>query len=71
MPNGDELAARASPLSDTDLEDIKRALVRLEQAEDLIAKSQQAGIDVEPFRVRTRESKDRLIKIKGAFFPGQ
>lgn len=71
MPDGDELAERSSPLTEVDLDDIKRALARLDQAEDLIAKSEQAGIDVEPFRVRTRESKDRLLKIKGAFFPGQ
>lgn len=71
MPNGDEAAARAEPLSETDLEDIKRALARLEDAENLIAKAQQAGIDVEPFRVRSRDTKDRLLKIKQAFFPGR
>lgn len=70
-PNGDDLAERASPLTETDLADINRALERLKDAESLIAKAQQAGIDVEPFRVRARETQDRLAKIKQSFFPGQ
>lgn len=71
MADGDDVAERMFPLTETDLADVKRALLRLEGADDLIAKSQQAGIDVEPFRVRVRETKDRLLKIKQAFFPGQ
>lgn len=70
-PDGDELAERASPLTEADLDDINRALVRLEDAASLIDKSQQAGIDVEPFRQRARERRDQLLKIKGAFFPGR
>lgn len=71
MADEDGVIARAEPLTEADLSDLKRALVRLEGAEDLIAKAQQAGIDVEPFRQRARETKDRLLKIKQAFFPGQ
>lgn len=71
MPNGDELADRAAPLSEADKEDIDRALARLATADDLIQKAQQAGIDVEPFRVRARETQEALLKIKRAFFPGQ
>lgn len=71
MPDGDELAERAAPLTEADLEDINRQLARLDTAQDLIDKSQQAGIDVEPFRQRSRETRDRLLKIKQAFFPGR
>ncbi len=70
-PNGDELTDRASPLTEADLADINRALARLEDAETLIQKAQQAGIDVEAFRTRARENQDRLLKIKQSFFPGQ
>ncbi len=71
MVDGEVEVARAEPLTETDLADIDRALARLEDAENLIAKAQQAGIDVDPFRVRARESKDRLLKIKQSFFPGR
>lgn len=71
MPDEDVLTERASPLTEADLADINRALSRLDDAENLIAKAQQAGIDVEPFRQASRENKDRLLKIKQAFFPGQ
>lgn len=71
MPNGDEAPDRATPLTETDRDDIDRALARLDDADSLIQKAQQAGIDVEPFRARARENKDRLLKIKQAFFPGQ
>lgn len=71
MPNGDEGPDRATPLTPADLDDINRALTRLDDADDLIQKASQAGIDVEPFRARARENKDRLLKIKQSFFPGQ
>ncbi len=71
MPNGDELEERASPLTEVDLDDINRSLAKLKDAASLIAKSQQAGIDVEPFRTRARETEDRLLKVKQAFFPGR
>ena len=71
MADEDAVAERASPLTETDLADINRALSRLDDAEALMVKSQQAGIDVEAFRARARESKDRLLLIKQSFFPGQ
>lgn len=71
MANGDEVAARAEPLTETDLQDIDRALTRLGDAEALMVKAQQAGIDIEAFRQRARESKDRLLAIKQSFFPGR
>lgn len=71
MADEDALTERASPLTETDLADINRALKRLDDAEGLIAKAQQAGIDVTPFRERASENRDRLMKIKQSFFPGQ
>ena len=71
MPDGDEQVERASPLNETDLDDINRALARLGDAEALMTKAQQAGIDIEPFRQRARESKDKLLAIKQSFFPGR
>lgn len=70
-PNGDDLTERASPLTEADLEDIDRSLARLKDADSLIDKAAQAGIDVEPFRQRARETRDRLGKIKQSFFPGR
>ena len=71
MPNGDEAAVRAEPLTETDLEDINRALARLGDAETLMVKAQTAGIDISAFREKARESKDRLLAIKQSFFPGR
>ena len=71
MADEDVLAERAFPLNETHLDDINRALSRLKDADELMAKSQQAGIDVEPFRQKARESKDRLLAIKQSFFPGR
>ena len=71
MADEDVLVARADPLTETDLADINRALARLDDAERLIQKAQQAGIDVEPFRKAARDNQERLLKIKQAFFPGQ
>lgn len=71
MADEDAVTSRADPLTEADMLDINRALARLDDAENLIQKAQQAGIDVEPFRVRSRETKDRLLKIKQAFFPGR
>lgn len=71
MPDGDALEDRASPLNTADLDDLNRSLKRLEDAEQLIVKAQQAGIDVEAFRTRARETQASILKIKQAFFPGQ
>lgn len=71
MPDEDALSERAFPLTDTDLDDIRRALLRLQDADALMNKSQQAGIDVEGFRKAARETKDKLLAIKQSFFPGR
>jgi len=71
MAEQDEAAVRAEPLTETDLEDINRALSRLDDAETLMVKAQTAGIDIEAFRQKARENKDRLLAIKQSFFPGR
>ena len=59
------------PLTDQDLADLDKALDDSRQADTLIAQAQQAGMDVEVFRVRNREARDRLARIKQTFFPGK
>ncbi len=71
MADEDAVSGRSSPLTETDLDDINRALTRLEDANALIEKATMAGIDVQPFQQRSREARDRLMKIKQAFFPGR
>ena len=71
MPNGEAEVKPVQALVDADLDDINRALARLKDAESLIQKAAQAGIDVESFRKATRDTQDKLAKIKQAFFPGR
>lgn len=59
-----------NPLTDTDLEDLNRALQDSSDAEELIELSQRAGMDVTEFRERNREARERLVRIKTTFFPG-
>ena len=59
------------PLTDQDLDDINTALTDLEEAQALIEQAQRAGIEVEEFRGRGREARDKLLRIKQTFFAGQ
>ena len=63
MPDG--------PLSERDLEQINAALVEIESAEGLIAQAKQAGIDLGRQEELARETKEKLLRIKQAFFPGR
>lgn len=58
-------------LTDTDLESIKGGIERLDDADALIEQAQRAGIVVDDLRVRSREGRDRLMRLKQAFFPGE
>jgi len=60
-----------NPLTDQDLDDINKAIESAAEAQELIERAAQAGIDVEAFRVRTRDARDRLLRIKQTFFPAQ
>lgn len=59
------------PLTETDLDDINKALVSAEDAQRLIEQASQAGIDVAAFTERTRTARDKLLRIKQTFFPGK
>lgn len=60
-----------NPLTEQDLEDLNKALEDSRDADSLIQQAQQAGLDVEVFRVRNREARERLARIKQTFFPGK
>ena len=59
------------PLSERDLEQINQALVEIENAEGIIAQAKQAGIDLTRQETDARETKEKLLRIKQAFFPGR
>ena len=63
MPDG--------PLTENDLNQINEALVEIESAEGIIAQAKQAGIPLERQEVQARETKEKLLRIKQAFFPGR
>lgn len=60
-----------NPLTDQDLTDLKKALDDSRDADELIEMAQRAGLDVEAFRGRNREARERLTRIKNTFFPGE
>ncbi len=59
------------PLTEHDLEQINAALVEIESAEGIIAQAKRAGIDLGRQEVDARETKEKLLRIKQAFFPGR
>lgn len=60
-----------NPLTDQDLTDLNKALDDSKDADELIEMAQRAGLDVEAFRGRNREARERLTRIKQTFFPGK
>ena len=60
-----------NPLTDQDLIDLDKALQDSRDADELIEMAQRAGMDVEVFRVRNREGREKLARIKQTFFPGK
>lgn len=67
MPNG----RRPEVLTEEDLGRINTALEQLDVANEIIEQATQAGIDVNEFRERAKQSKDQLLRIKNTFFPGR
>ena len=61
----------SGPLNESDLDHINQALVEIEAAEGIIAQAKQAGIDLTPQEAQARETKEKLLRIKQAFFPGR
>ncbi len=58
-------------LGERDLEQINNALVEIEDAEGVIAQAKQAGIPLDRQETEARETKEKLLRIKQAFFPGR
>lgn len=63
--------APPNPLTDQDLKDLDKALDDSRDADTLIEQAQLAGFDVEVFRTRNREGREKIVRIKRAFFPGK
>lgn len=61
----------ARPLTEEDKGAIDEALGRLEELEEVIIRSQEAGIDVAAQEKRRLELMQRLRAIRAAFFPGE
>lgn len=61
----------ADPLTEKDLQQINDNLAQLAVADDSIKRAQQAGLDVEIFKVQAREQRAQLLKLKQTYFPGQ
>lgn len=62
---------REGPLTDVDFVELKAKLTDLDQVDLMIDKALRAGIDVGTQKERARETRDKLMKMKQAFFPGQ
>ena len=60
-----------NPLTDQDLVDLDKALEDSRDADVLIEQAQRAGLDVEVFRTRNTDARERLTRIKRTFFPGK
>ncbi len=58
-------------LTEEDLTQINGALAEIEDAEGVIAQATAAGIDLTPQAGMARETKEKLLRIKQAFFPGR
>lgn len=63
--------AEAGPLTDADLIELKRNLAELDKADKLIEQADRAGIDVAGQKEGARQARDKLMKMKQAFFPGK
>jgi len=63
--------AEEGPLGPEDLVELKQKMVELDKADKLIEQAVRAGIDVTGQQEKTRDLRDKLMKMKQAFFPGQ
>lgn len=60
-----------SPFGPADLEEMRNQLRALDRAESIIARSKRAGIDVSALEAQARETREQLLRLKAAFFPGE
>ena len=61
----------SGPLKESDLDQINQALAEIESAESIIAQAKQAGIPLDAQENQARDTKEKLLRIKQAFFPGR
>lgn len=60
-----------SPIKEEDLGELNDRLKELDTADTLIDQSIRAGIDMKEQKERSQELRQRLMKMKQAFFPGR
>lgn len=58
-----------NPLTKSDKKSIDDALATIKGVESEIARAKQAGLDVSTQEARLKDLKDKLQKIKAAYFP--
>lgn len=63
--------AEEGPLTDADLVELKKNLEELDKADKLIDQALRAGIDVGTQKDRAKEARDKLMRMKQAFWPGK
>ena len=61
----------SAPFGPEDLEELQTRLAELEEAKALIAKANQAGLDIGDQETRMKDLETRLRRIKQTFFPGR
>jgi hypothetical protein len=65
MPN------QQPPFDETDLEQINERLKELDEADRIMTQALQAGVEVQPHQQRSQELRQKLLRMKQAFFPGK
>lgn len=60
-----------SPIKEEDLDALNDRLKELDTADTIIDQSIRAGIDMQDQKDRSQELRQRLMKMKQAFFPGR
>lgn len=61
----------SAPLTAADLETMKEGLTKLDEADNLIARSIAGGLDMTVQKARSKEARAKIMSLKQAFFPGQ
>lgn len=60
-----------NPFTDADFEDMRARMRDLDEADKLVARAEQAGLDVTDKRKQSKELREQMLKIQRAFFPGK
>jgi hypothetical protein len=59
-----------TPFTEQDLATLNKQLEQLDVADRLIQRTSRAGIDVTTLAATSRETREQLMRLKAAFFPG-